>query len=96
MFYKLLIWTIIGLKILYMVYFLRDHLGWYKDKEELRTQREHIMFISELLMYSLLIIVFLPRGPIVVSEHHEKHIFILLGVLGIIQTIQKLYILIYI
>jgi len=89
MFYKLLIWTIIGLKILYMADFLRTRIGWYEDKEELRTQRENIMFISELSMYALLIIVFLPHGPIVVSGHHEKQIFILLGVLGILQTFKN-------
>lgn len=87
MFYELLIWSIIILKLIYLVEIFRTRLGIYSDKEFVREQREQLIFLSELLMYILLVIVFLPRGPIVISGH-EKHIFIVLGIVGIIHTLN--------
>lgn len=87
MFYELLIWTIIILKLVFLIEIFRARLGIYDDKGLVREQREQIIFWSELLMYILLVIVFLPRGPIVISGH-EKHIFIILGIVGIIHTLN--------
>ena len=87
MLYELLIWAIIILKLVYLIEVLRTRLGIYDDKEMVKEQREQIIFWSELLMYILLVIVFLPRGPIVINGH-EKHIFIILGIVGIIHTLN--------
>jgi hypothetical protein len=85
MLYELLIWTIILLKVVYLVEVVRTRL--YKDKS-LREEREKILYISELLMYILLVIVFLKSGPIVITGH-EKHIFVILGIVGITHTLSK-------
>lgn len=87
MLYELLIWSIIVLKLIYLVEVFRTRLGLYNNKGLAKEQREQIIFWSELLMYILLVIVFLPRGPIVISGH-EKHIFIILGIVGIIHTLN--------
>lgn len=87
MLYELLIWAIIILKLVYLIEVFRTRLGLYDDKGLVKEQREQIIFWSELLMYILLVIVFLPRGPIVISGH-EKHIFIILGIVGIIHTLN--------
>lgn len=87
MYYELLIWAIIILKLVYLIEVFRTRLGLYSDKGLVKEQREQIIFWSELLMYILLVIVFLPRGPIVISGH-EKHIFIVLGIVGIIHTLN--------
>lgn len=87
MLYEFLIWTIIALKLIYLIDFFRTTFGWYTDKDVLLGQRENIMFVSELLMYLLLIIVFFPRGKIIITGH-EKNIFLILGIIGIIQTLK--------
>ena len=83
MLYEFLIWTIIALKVIYLLDFFRTRLGLYRDKDFVKVQRENIIFVSELLMYTLLIIYSLRR-----IKGHEKSIFILLGIIGIIQTLK--------
>jgi hypothetical protein len=85
MLYELLIWTIILLKVVYLVEVVRT--GIYKDKSLVR-ERDKILYISELLMYILLVIVFLKRGPIVITGH-EKHIFVILGIVGITHMLSE-------
>ena len=82
MIYEFLIWTIIALKVIYLLDFFRTRLGWHKDF--IKIQRERILFVSELLMYTLLIIYSFRQ-----VKGHEKTIFILLGVIGIIQTLME-------
>lgn len=89
MLYELLIWTIILLKVVYLLEVVRTRLGIYKDISLLREQREKILFLSELLMYILLVIVCLKRGPILITGH-EKHIFVILGIVGITNTLSKI------
>ena len=84
MLYEFLIWTIIALKVIYLIDFFRSRLGWYSDKDFVKIQRERILFVSELLMYTLLIIYSFRQ-----VKGHEKSIFILLGVIGIIQTLRE-------
>lgn len=86
MLYELLIWTIILLKVVYLVEVMRTRI--YKDKSLVREEREKILYISELLMYILLVIVFLKRGPIVITGH-EKHIFVILGIVGITHMLSE-------
>ena len=83
MIYEFLIWTIIALKVIYLLDFFRTRLGLYRDKGFVKIQRESILFVSELLMYTLLIIYSFRQ-----VKGHEKSIFILLGVIGIIQTLK--------
>lgn len=85
MLYELLIWAIIILKVVYLVEVVRTRL--YKDKSLVR-EREKILYISELLMYILLVIVFLKSGPIVITGH-EKHIFVILGIVGITHMLSE-------
>lgn len=80
MLYEFLISAIIALKVIYLIDFFR--LGW--DKDFVKIQRERILFVSELLMYLLLIIYSFRQ-----VKGHEKTIFILLGVIGIIQTLRE-------
>ena len=89
MLYQLLIWAIITLKIVYVFNLLRDEGGFYKDQDNVKMHRETILFASELLMYLLLLIVFFPliRGQVTVNVH-EKHIFFILGIVGLIQIIS--------
>lgn len=85
MLYELLIWAIILLKVVYLVEVVRTRI--YKDKSLVR-EREKILYISELLMYILLVIVFLKSGPIVITGH-EKHIFVILGIVGITHMLSE-------
>ena len=84
MLYDFLISAIIALKVIYLIDFFRYRLGWYSDKDFIKIQRESILFVSELLMYTLLIIYSFRQ-----VKGHEKSIFILLGVIGIIQTLRE-------
>ena len=84
MLYEFLISAIIALKVIYLIDFFRYRLGWYSDKDFIKIQRESILFVSELLMYTLLIIYSFRQ-----VKGHEKSIFILLGVIGIIQTLRE-------
>ena len=84
MLYEFLISAIIALKVIYLIDFFRYRLGWYSDKDFIKIQRESILFVSELLMYTLLIIYSFRQ-----VKGHEKTIFILLGVIGIIQTLRE-------
>ena len=83
MLYDFLISAIIALKVIYLLDFFRTRLGLYRDKDFIKVQRESILFVSELLMYTLLIIYSFRQ-----VKGHEKSIFILLGVIGIIQTLK--------
>lgn len=87
--YKLYIKLIIFLKIIYLFTLIRLKFKLSKDEEKTKKNNEILLFISEVLMYLLLIFIFYPlRKKEIKIGKEEKEIFFILGIIGLIHTFK--------
>lgn len=87
--YRIFILSIVLIKILYLITILRLKFGVIEDKETIKNHNKTLLFVSEVMMYLLLLIVFSPmiHGEVRVGLV-EKEIFFVLGIIGLLHTLH--------
>jgi len=87
--YRIFILSIVLIKILYLISILRLKLGVIENKKTIKNHNKILLFVSEVMMYILLLIVFSPmiHGEVRVGLV-EKEIFFVLGIIGLLHTLH--------
>ena len=97
-FYNYYLGFVIILKIVYLISSLRLRITKRVDPknkniEIIEDHNEKLLLLTDLAIYGLLIWVFFPtkiKKPIFI-DGHEKRIFFIFGIIGLLHTINSLY-----